>query len=362
MTASIVRAEIVDTRTYRVVSDGFRQYSAIVRGAVTDDATGRAPGAPISVVSDVPALRPWAGTTGRYGFAGDPALVFEDLSVPHTVTCTVSAPGYRPSVVAISIPANPVFPVIAPLVALRRLPVSLQGRVTNVNTKAPVAGAYIELSGGIPVPHPLLLRTPVALRHVAGTVQGMTMTPVALAPARTVVKEAGRGATTVKVNDRGAFAAGQIAQLGVDRVARYAQIAAVNPDPDDPGASGWLDVAAPLADGVVAGTPVLAFTAAPSGPVGVLARVAEAGEAVIALSGAMPTGRVVRISDAPQPDEYLGVGALTDASGYWQAHGVSYPVMLQMKASASGYPSPANMQWQVDFGSRVNVIDFQLKP
>ena len=358
MTASPQRVEVADGRRYAVVSDGVRTYEALLTASVEDD-LGTPLGTGLSVEVDPPQLRPRVGEGGQLGLAGDAGLTWDDLSVPHVVTLRFQAPGYRPFTAAITIPANPVFPVATPPIALRRLPLRLQGRVTQVNTQAPTAGATIDLASGGPAPHAFLLRTPLALAHAAGTVQGIALTPVALAPACTVLRDALRGETRLKVGHAAGLAAGQVLQLGAPETAPLVLAAAVVPD--DPGTSDLIDLALPLAGSVPAGAAVLAYTAAAAGAAAPLQRRAEAGEAVLAL-GSLPSGRAVRVSDAPQPDEYHAVGALSDATGRWQANGVGYPALLRLQPAAAGFTTPPPTPWQLDFSRAVNLIDFELKP
>jgi hypothetical protein len=361
VTLPVARIETANGQRFVVVSDGVRVFEALVSGRITDD-LGLPLGSGLSVTAVDPAgLRAWVGDGGLFGLAGEAALAWDDLTVAHVLVFSIEVPGYVPRSVSVVIPPNPVFPIAVPTVAVRRLPVRLQGRVTNLNTQAPLPGATVDLAGGGPAPQALLLRMPLTLAHDTASVQGLALTAVPLAPPRMLARDVPRGATQVKLNDASGIAAGQLLQLGTLEQRQFASVDLVGPDPDDPGPSGLVDLKLPLVGSLPAGDPLLAFTAAPTGAAATLQRRAEAGEAVLALS-ALPAGRVVRLTDAPQADEIIAVGAIADAAGRWQANGVAWPATLQLQPAATGFPSTPATRWQLDFGRAVNVIDFQLKP
>jgi hypothetical protein len=349
------RPEVAGGLTYEVVSDGVSVFSALVFGVIDDD-LGLPLGPGLALVDvDPPGLRAWTGDAGAWGFAADPARIWSDLSVPHVVTFTAQAPGYRPRPVVVPIPAHAVFPVTAAPTSMRRLPMRLQGHVRDALSQAPLAGATITLTPG-PAPHPLLLRTPLAAAHDAAAVQGVTLLPAALAPPlRVLASDAEAGDTQLVVNDTGGFAPGQLLPLGPAPALRWAQVKSIGPAP------GVLVLTGPLMGRAPATTPVEAFTATPSGAIGALARRAEAGEAVLLLS-ALPAGDVLRVQDTPRPDEFFSRGALADASGRWAATGVAAPARPSLQPAAAGHATPPPTVHALDFQRPVDVIDFELGP
>lgn len=355
MTIAGSRVETANDRRYTVVSDGVATFSALITGVVADD-LGRPLGGGLELTDvDTPGLRAWTGDRGQYGFAGIPEHVWPDLTVAHAVSFTAQARGYRARRLTVPIPPSAVFPVTAPAAALRRLPIRLQGTITDGITRQPIPAATVTLVPGV-APHPLLLRTPVAAAHDTGALQAVVLTPVALAPPpRRIVADAEAGDTQLSVNDSSGFVAGQLLRLGPDSSRRWVEVSGIGP------LAGVLMLKCPLTGRLPATTPVAAFTAVTGGPIGTLSRSAQAGESVLLVS-AIPAGDVLRLSGAPGPDEFFALGALADAGGQWFANGVSAPSVLSLQPAATGHATPPPTVHLLDFQRPVDVIDFELGP
>ena len=131
----------VGSTRYEVVEDVESLFDAVASGVVKDDVTLRPPLTDVAVTASRPEL---AGTyleSGAWGVAG--AL---DLALPEypaaaaTFDVQLSAPGYRPATLTVTVPAAARLPVSVADVELRPFPIRVEGRVTaSTQNPAPVS-------------------------------------------------------------------------------------------------------------------------------------------------------------------------------------------------------------------------------
>jgi hypothetical protein len=350
---------------YEVASDLVLRTLVFVRGAVTDDAGGRAVPLPFAVACDEPLLR-LTSHDGAYALSGDTDVAFTDRTIPHPLSVEVAAEGYRPAAAAVVVPANPSFPVDAPI-ALRRQPVRVTGRVTALATGLPIAGARVTVAGP-PLPAPdkaVLLDRPLAADLGAGAVvQGHIVTAVASPVAvKTVVAVARSGQDILLVDDRQGLAAGQLLRFGSAERAHWAEIAAVSATPVNPALPGLVTLTAKLALSVAAGARAAPFAlGAASGPACAPSGNAYAGESLLIRDDA-PSGDVVAIADPPAPVRYAGLGVLSDAAGDYAIDGLARlaaPVLEVAAAPFATQTRPAPLPTPPARGP--TIIDWRLTP
>ena len=171
-----------NNRTYLVVDDCSTSWIALITGLVTDEILGSFDASGFAVTADRGGVGFVAKETGLYAITGCPDQAFPKLNmVGDWVDLEFSAAGFRSQSLRVPIPQNATFPVSAQGVALRRLPVSLQGRVVDKTNRNPVSGALVlSIDNPIlpPTIHALALRSPLYLPHANATqVQNVTITP-----------------------------------------------------------------------------------------------------------------------------------------------------------------------------------------
>jgi hypothetical protein len=240
-------------------------------------------------------------------------------------------------------------------VKLRPLPVRLRGRVTGgFPDPGPVGAALVRLTGR--AGQELVgLRQPLDRDHPAGTpVRGLATA----GPVRQLLTRAPEGATQVDLVDALGLTVGQVIGAGWDRAVAFANIAGLGPGP------GQVQLAAPLADAVPAGTQVRAFSVSGAGPAPTLQRAADAGDGLLLTGTALPPAAdAVRVGVPGTPEvEYQAVGAVSDPAGFYTLDGVGGVVELDARAfpPGAGPPGPAR-RWVLAYG-QVNVVDLQLAP
>jgi hypothetical protein len=352
-------------RTYVVTYDRTAKYDALVTGAVIDDADGKPVPPPYDVAASDPTLRTAAKPRG-YLLAGDPDVNLADHSAAQALTLNIEAGGYRPKVVAVTVPANPLFPVVGPDAVLRRQPVTLRGRIYARRTGTPQPGAQLALTGpALPAPkRAVLLASPlVGDLSAAATVQGYMLTPVASpVPIKAVSAAADAGTTTVQLNDRQNLAAGNLLRIGPSSRPRFVQIAAVSPTPPNPALPGDVTLKEPLAWSARPGDSAAPFnlgapTAAAAHPIGD----AFAGEAVLILD-ASPTGDVLVITDPAAPtDRFHTRDIVCDGRAEYFIEGITRLPRLVLTATAAGL-SPLIQTWPVNWDSPITTFDWALAP
>jgi hypothetical protein len=356
---------VTNGHVYDVTYDRSAVWQALVRGAVIDDCEdGPAPlAAPFDVSVDDALLRASSHDAG-YALAGDPDVALRDHAVAHTLEVDLSAIGFRDRHVSPTVPVAPVFPVIAD-VAMRRLPVALQGRVVTLATNDPVPGARIDLVGpALPVPRRAVLLASPLVRALgpATAVQGRALTAVASAVAiKTANEETPAGAADVLLDDRQNLAANQLLRFGPESRAHFVQIQSVSPNPANMALPGLVTLTAPLARGVRRGDAAAPFAlGAIVGPSAAPLGEAFAGEAVLILDD-LVGGDILAITDAPKPDAFHAMGSVADADGRYLLQGLCRlrnPVLRVTAAGFTALSRAAPMRWT----QPVSQLDWRMRP
>jgi hypothetical protein len=348
--------------TFTVVEDIVTKFEVIFVGSILDGISGDKLRATFSVSADRGDVicKPVDG--GLFCIAADVQVAFPDLTVPGPpIRLTVRADGYRDQTRVIAFPANPTFPVTIASIVLRRLPIRLQGRVSqNTVAHPPIAGARIMTdAAGAQV---VLLRAAVRSDYPIGTtVRARTLDPVVLpAPARTLAAAASSGQSTLVVNSRQGLASGQIIRFGPPQFGQFSRVQSVSTTPANLALPGEITVDVAPNRSFGSDTAVEVFTPGTSGTTRQLTRAADTGDGVLQLDGPLAAA-TIEIEDGPQPLEYQALGALTDADGYYSSDGIVGVAALDLKASATGFATPATpVSHVLDYNQTTNVVDFRL--
>lgn len=349
---------------YDIVHDRTLRTRVFVAGAVTDDGDGRAIAPPYRVSVDEPLLEADAHDLG-FALSGDPEAALVDTSIPHPLVVGIESRGYRPAALTVTIPANPLFPIAAP-VAMRREPVRLTGRVTELASGAGVAGAQLTISGPLlPAPRrAVLLGQPlVADLSGAAAMQGHSIAPVASPVAvKSAQVASAAGSAGILVDDRQALAAGQLLRLGPPERAHWVEIAAVSATPANMALPGMVTLTEPLAGSLRLGDPVAPFALGGTvGPSCTPIDSAFAGEAVVILDD-LPSGGLVVISDTGAPDRYAAIGVFSGAGGDYAANGLARLAAPILSVTATGYTSQNRICLLPLGAGAAASADWRLKP
>lgn len=350
---------VTEARRYQVVRDVWQKFHVLAWGRV---AGVPARSAVVSVSTPLPYAVGRSFDDGFWCVAGDPSRSFDDLTVANTFGIELSVTGYRDVSVTVNVPPNPVWPMSAGTQRPRPLPVRVQGRVTAKLTGAPVAVGVVQAVdppvGPPPAARPFVLRSLLRQDHTAtAQIQGVTLTPVALAPARELAADAWAGATEVTVNNRAGLAPGQVIRFHDAAPGEYGRISSVIPL----AAPGIVTLETALQKGFHRTIGLQFFTA--GGAIGPLRNVlapALRTEGLLQIDD-VPQGDLLVLTDAGLFDEFHGRGALTDAQGYFALDGISPVDRLWLGVAAAGFASPPEPNlWIVDYGQTVNIFDFRL--
>jgi len=328
----------VDPRQYLIADDFASVYQALVTGSLAEEADGAKIERDVTITADVPGITALATTGGFFVAAGYPDL----LSFPLNLTLTFSAPGFDATSRVVVIAANSV--VDLGIVALRRKPVRLQGRVLDAITRAPIGGALVVSAPGDAV----ALRTPLHFDHAAGiAVNQRSLNPAGAATQLTAIAPAGVDA--LDVASAAGIAVNSIVRIGTDALAECVVVASVN--------GSQIGLTAPLRRSFAAVATVQMVTSGAIGSTQNLARQANAGDGLLLLTGPM-TADAVEIADG-SATEYAFAGALTDAQGFYGLDAIGGVASIDLRASAGGF-NPLQAAYSLDYNRPVNVVDFRL--
>ena len=349
---------------YDIVHDRTLRTLVFVTGAITDDGNGRAIAPPYRVSVDEPLLEADAHDLG-FALSGDPEVALVDTSIPHPLAVEIESDGSRPAALTVTIPANPVFPIAAP-VAMRREPVRLTGRVTELASGAGVAGAHVTVSGPLlPAPRrAVLLGQPlVADLSGAAALQGHAVAAIASPVAiKTAQAAAAAGAMEILVDDRQALATGQLLRLGPPERAHWVEIGSVSATPVNMALPGTVMLTAPLPGSLRLGDPVAPFALGGTvGPSCVPIGPAFAGEAIVILDN-LPSGSLVAIVDPGEPDRYVAVGVFTGADGDYAANGLTRLAAPVLSVAAAGFTTQNRVCPLPHRPRAAATADWRLKP
>lgn len=350
----------VDGTLYTVVTDVMTTYAAVITGAVTDEIFGSFDAPDFEIIPVRPDLETKTTRQGLYALTAYPSKSLPQLgTTSYTIKYTLKAPGFRDYPLQVIIPAGATLPVGAPVAALRRLPVRLQGRVVSDATGLPVSGALIVTVDNPnppspppppPIPHAMLLRSPLNAPHPFNApVQGVTLAQVGTAQ---LTQPAVGGAAALVLNNTTGLGGSTFLQIKTpDNVlVEYAAVASVGPAP------GAVTLAKPLNRSYAAGaaTVVNFVSATLAGTVAHLLTDANDGDGIV-VADALLAATTVVVDDGSPVAEYHEMGAVTDGNGYYGVNGIGQ--LQEIFLSANG---ATPVSWMIEFDQAVNVVDFRI--
>lgn len=348
-------------RTYTVVDAGRSFYEALITGTVVDEVFGDFFNPGFAVQTSRPDLGVNAADTGLYAVTGHRGQSFPQITpTTYQVNLVLSAPGFRDSPVQVTIPPGATFPVPAPVVTMRRLPVLIQGRVVSDTTGAPISAAQVlSVDNPTPPPHSLAtaLRLPLYFAHALGaSAQQVTFTSTGTAP---LASDVTGGATVLSLTTRAGLAAGSVIRLAnvSQTLVEYGVVDHLGPG--SAAAAGEVFLRNALNRTYLAGTAttVQFGTVAAAGAAVSLTADANAGDGVL-IASALINVTTVAVDQGNANEEYHEVGALTDSDGYYGFEGMGRVVEIYLRASQGA--STQTQDWFVEYDQGVNVVDFQL--
>jgi hypothetical protein len=347
-------------KIYTVVDDFTSVYRAVITGAVTDEILGGPLGNTLSVEVDRPDLNPKVVLNGLFAISAYVEQAFPQLATTsYTVHVTVGAPGFQSQTITIVIPINAPFPVAMGSVALRRKPVTVQGRVVaNTVARTPISGAQIIIVDDPAKPpgppHTVALRSPVKIHHAVGTTaQEITMTVFGGA---SLTADAFSGSPTLNLSTRAGLAINSILRLAnpSETHVEYSVVSSLGPG----AGAGQVFLRDPLNGSFPSASTTVDFqNPGAVGTVGALSADADAGDGVVSVS--QRWDKTIEIDPGTPTVEYADVGTLTDADGYYTIGGVGRSKELFLEASRSGFTSLTRSCF-VAYDNAVNIVDFRL--
>jgi hypothetical protein len=341
--------------TYTVIDDNVILYEACVTGGLIDEASGTPLGTSLNVAPsvsvDVPGIVVNLSSGGLFALVCYTDLVFPKLAtIAYTLTLTIVVPNYRTRIHTVFIPAGTVLPFALPSpVAMRASTVRLQGRVVADVSRAPIAGATVDVTTA----NIAALRTPAYFDHAAGVaIAAITVTP---SGAPTKLANAVIGASNlVTVASTAGIAGGQVIQIGPDINADLAVVSTID------STSGNLGLVNAINSSFPVGASVQPVTVTPTGPSSTLARDVNAGDGLLLLTGPL-VNPLVEITDGAATEYHL-TAAQTAADGYYHLNGIGGVVTIDLTAQAGGFTN-LTQPLAVSYSTNaLNVVDFRLQP
>ena len=346
---------------YTVVDDCATVYWAILTGAVTDEIFGDFFSPEFVVEVSRNGLRAKTTPTGLYAVTGYPGQSFPQLnSTSYTVNLILSAPGFRDNPLQVTIPQNAALPVTVQNVAMRRLPVRIQGRVVSDATRAPVAGALISsVNNPISPPaiHMTIVRSPLYFAHVNGIpVQQVTMTPFGSA---TLTQDAEAGTQILSVTARNGLTTNSVVRLanGSQVLLEYGVVDHLGPGAANQPGQVFLRNILNRSYAAGVSTSVQFVNATSIGAPANLTTDADAGDGVL-LATQLLNGTTVELEPATPNLEYHEIGALSDTDGYYGLDGMGRVSEIFLQASQG--TSKEIEDWFVEYDQAINIVDFRL--
>jgi hypothetical protein len=333
-------------RAYNVVDDRVMSYRVVITGEVLDVLTGLPLNLPFTVTADRPDIHMKPTDGGLYAGSGFVEEIFRTPG-PVSVHLTIAKDGYRGATVTVVIPAAPLFPVAAPPAAIRRIPVRLQGRITDdTGARNPIPGALVLVN----TPNIFAARTALHFSHAPGvTARNRTLT--AVPPTPILAADARAGDTRLFLNSVAGLAPGNLLRLGTAIDTEYVVLDVFGTFPNE------IRLTGPLSRSFAAGGTVQRMTGGAFLPGPVLALSADPGDGLLILTGPL-AGPDIEIVDAART-EYCGLGALAGADGYYALIGAGGARQIQVGASAFGF-APGKADLLIDYSNPVNVVNFRL--
>jgi len=345
-----------DGTVYTVVDDFTSVYRALITGSVTDEILSGPFAGTVVVRVDNSDLTVKVIPNGFFAIAGYVEKAFPKLALTgQTVHIAVSAAGCQDQTITVTIPAGTsIFPVPPLSVAVRRNPITIQGRVVaNTASRLPISGANVatvDNPTGPPAPHAIALRSPISLPHAPGaTAQEITMTVFGSA---VLNSSASSGATVLNLSNVAGLAANSVLQLASGVLTEYTIVSSVGPGAGDVSIRDPLNSTFPSAS-----TTVQFMNPGAVGTVVSLSADAATGDGILSTSDRL--NNTIEIDPGTPNVEYRDVGVVTDASGYYGIRGVGRFQELFFEASHVGFTS-VTVDWFVEYDNAVNVVDFRL--
>jgi hypothetical protein len=344
---------------YTVVDAATTVYQAIITGMVTDEIFGAFtdPGLAVTLTRDP--LEPKAFADGTYAITGSLERWFPQLTAAgYPVEYLLSCPGFQDVSMTLTVSSGSSLPIPAPQVAMRRLPVCVQGRVVDQVQRLPIANAAI-CSIDDPIspmaPYTTALRGQLYFAHAAGaSVQEVVISSTANA---TLGASAAGGDSVLQLSTRSGLSAGALVRLTRSGGARTEYCTVDHLGAGAVGAPGEVFLRHPLGLSFpVAGTVVDFVTAVPAAAAGSLAAEADAGDGV--LLGSQLFSNTVSLDSGDPVAEIVDVGTLSDADGYYTFNGIGRVPRIVLQASAAA--SQQSTEWYVEYDQAINVVDFRL--
>ncbi len=334
-----------DTWIYSAVLDTSILTTTFVTGRVIDEATQQ-PLELATIRADRPSVRTRIVAGGYFAVYGSAARLFPDLATTaYTLTLTFRADRHRQRVVTINFPAGTLFPVAQGDVALRPLPVRLEGRVTRESDRTGISGAAVAIK---PPSNVVLLRTTAHLDHASGV--NIVPRTLNIGAAFSVDEAVVGGATTVKLVTVAGLAGNPILRFGTTE---YVVVDSI----DVPG--NRVTLRHPLTRSYPRLTPVTEFTLGAAGGAIATTRSIDAGDGLLLLAAPMNVPSV-EISDGLRT-EYHDTNLLVDTDGFYSADGIVGVPSLLLRATAAVF-SPLDREWTIDYSRPVAALSFRLKP
>jgi hypothetical protein len=359
---AVVYQIAVGNHIYNVVDDLTTIHRVLITGLVRDELTGE----PLRTRFVVR-----VGRTGLYIKTLDGSLFciagFPEQVIP-SLDVVIAANGYQELARTVSIAPNATFPVSMPSAQLRRLPIRIQGRVSEeAGPHAAIPGAKIlsvDAPGPPPTEHVVVLRAPVHFNHASGvSVQGRMLNPVPFSsPPKRLEADAHAGDRTLIINNRQGLMAPHILRFDSEMWGTYGEVESVAQVPANLTLAGEVTLRSAITRSFRATTALQVFTRGSAvGPPRHLTQEANAGDGTLILDGVL-TADTVEIADLPQPSEYHDLGALTDTAGYYQLNDIGRVRTIYLAVSVAGFTSPPPVPWVINYEQPVNLVDFRLRP
>jgi hypothetical protein len=348
---------------YTVVNDCTTSYLALVTGTVTDEIFGELFAPDLTVETGRADLASKTTANGLFAITGYPDQSFPDhggTSYP-LFSFKIKAPGFREQTVKLPIMAGVPFPVV-PLsaVALRRLPVRIQGRVVNDLTRAPIAGALVVSVDNPMTPpaiHTTAMRAPLYFDHASGkAAQLVTVAPTGTANLQI---RAGAGTQVINLDNRSGLAANSIVQLSPNSnlVIEYGVVDHLGPGPAASPGDVFLRNALNRSYPASPASTVQFVNATPTGGVANLSNDANAGDGVL-LANQVLNGTTLVVEAGTPIAEYHQMGALSDSDGYYSLDGMGRVQEIFLHSSSG--PLQETVGWFIEYEHATNVVDLRL--
>jgi hypothetical protein len=348
---------------YTVVDDITTVYAAVITGMVTDEILGDFSSPDFTVEVSRNDLASKTTERGLYAVATYPDVAFPLLnSQSYPISWVLQAPGFRDFPLSVTIPQNAVFPVPAPVAAMRRLPVRIQGRVVKDATRQPIGGALVVAVDNPnppspppppPLPHTTLMRSALYFDHPVNTkVQQVNLTNVGNAK---LTQPAPAGTQVLNLTTTAGLVGSAFIQLATPSLTSV-EYGVVDHLGSAPG-QVFLRNALNRSYGDGAATNVQFVTAAPAGGAASAMIDANAGDGIIVADSLLNVSTVVVDAASATKIEYHEVGAISGSDGYYALDGMGRVQQLFLQANPPGTPV---VPWFIVYDQPVNVVDFRL--